>query len=64
MNVDKAAEQARQAFLDAGYDSVDYVSVASKNSLTKLEGGILNDNARLLIAVHCRGVRLIDNCAI
>jgi len=64
MNVDKAAAQAKQAFLDAGYEGVDYVSVASKNSLTKLEGGILNNDARLLIAVHCNGVRLIDNCAI
>lgn len=64
MNVDLACDQARTAYLDAGFDSVDYVSVASENSLTKLEGGVLNAPARLLIAVHCKGVRLIDNCAV
>ena len=64
MNVDRAAEAAVQSYLDAGFDSVDYVSVASTNSLTKLDGGILDRPARLLIALHCKGVRLIDNCAI
>lgn len=64
MNVDLACEEARKAYLSAGFDSVDYVSVASENSLTTLAGGILNAPARLLIAVHCKGVRLIDNCAV
>lgn len=64
MNVDLAAAKATQAYFDAGFEGVDYVSVASTNSLTKLEGGILNRDARLLIAVHCKGVRLIDNCQI
>lgn len=64
MNVDDAADEARDAYLAAGFDSVDYVAVRSKNSLTVLEGGILNKPARLLVAVHCKGVRLIDNCAV
>jgi len=63
-NVDKAAEQAKQAILDAGFSSVDYIEVRSENSLTVLEGGILNKPARLLVATHCKGVRLIDNCAV
>jgi len=64
MNVDDAADEATQAFLDAGFDSVDYVKVRSENSLTLLEGGVLNKPARLLLAVHCKGVRLIDNCEV
>ena len=64
MNVDLAAEQAKQTFLDTGFESVDYVSVASTHSLTPLAGGILDRPARLLIALHCKGVRLIDNCEI
>ncbi|RKQ72056.1 pantothenate synthetase [Litorimonas taeanensis] len=63
-NVDRAAEDAAQALLDAGFSGVDYVQVRSKNSLTVLEGGVLNKPARLLIAAHCDGVRLIDNCAV
>jgi pantoate--beta-alanine ligase len=40
---------------------VDYIEVRSPNSLTVLEGGVLNAPARLLVAAHCKGVRLIDN---
>lgn len=63
-NVDLASKNAAQALLEAGFSSVDYVEVRSKNSLTVLEGGVLNKPARLLIATHCEGVRLIDNCAV
>lgn len=63
-NVDLAAKAAGQALLEAGFSSIDYVEVRSKNSLTVLEGGVLNKPARLLIAAHCEGVRLIDNCAV
>lgn len=64
MIVNLATGKAIQRYLDAGFESVDYVSVASVNSLTKLEHGVLDRPARLLIALHCKGVRLIDNCAI
>lgn len=60
-NVDQVADRAKKALLAAGFSSVDYVEVRSPNSLTVLEGGILNGPARLLVAAHCRGVRLIDN---
>ncbi len=55
----------------AGFTSVDYVTVASINSLTILHEGQIDRPARLLIAAHCprngkdgKTVRLIDNCAI
>jgi len=63
-NVDKAAEDAKHALRDAGFSDVDYIEVRSENSLTVLEGGVLNRPARLLIAAHCKGIRLIDNCAV
>lgn len=63
-NVDVARNIATKALLTAGFNSVDYIEVRSPNSLTVLEGGVLNKRARLLIAAHCEGVRLIDNCAV
>ena len=60
-NVDMATDRAAKALVAAGFSSVDYVEVRSPNSLTVLEGGILNAPARLLVAAHCKGVRLIDN---
>ena len=60
-NVDLATDRAAKALLAAGFSSIDYVEVRSPNSLTVLEGGILNGPARLLVAAHCKGVRLIDN---
>lgn len=60
-NVDLATDRSKKALLAAGFSSVDYVEVRSPNSLTVLEGGVLNGPARLLVAAHCRGVRLIDN---
>jgi len=63
-NVDFATDKAKRALLAAGYSSVDYIEVRSPNSLTVLEGGVLNGPARLLVAAHCKGVRLIDNFAV
>ncbi|WP_409432297.1 pantoate--beta-alanine ligase [Litorimonas sp. RW-G-Af-16] len=60
-NVDVARDIAAKALLTAGFSGIDYIEVRSPNSLTVLEGGILNGPARLLVAAHCRGVRLIDN---
>lgn len=53
-----------QALRDAGFASVDYVSVADAKSLEVLKSGKVTQKARLLIAAHCAGVRLIDNCAV
>lgn len=67
-HVDEATADAKQALLDTGYLSVDYVEVRSPNSLTVLEGGYLNGPARVLVAAHCPNgdgsVRLIDNFAV
>ena len=63
-NVDLARDIATKALLTAGFSSVDYIEVRSPNSLTVLEGGILNSPARLLVAAYCKDVRLIDNCPV
>ena len=60
-NVDLVRNRAAKALISAGFNSVDYIEVRSPNSLTVLQGGVLNGPARLLVAAHCRGVRLIDN---
>lgn len=63
--------EALRQLKTAGFTSVDYVTVASVNSLTILSSGALDRPARLLVAAHCprngrdgETVRLIDNCAI
>ncbi len=63
-DVGLAADAAKKALLKAGFDSVDYVSAADIDTLQVQESGQVNGPMRLLIAAHCRGVRLIDNCDI
>jgi pantoate--beta-alanine ligase len=62
-DINTTTEKAATNIIKAGFDSVDYVAVADTNSL-KLLSGKLSRPARLLIAAHCKGVRLIDNCAV
>lgn len=59
--VTKAAENSLMA---AGFSSVDYISVACADSLEIKSSGKIDKAMRLLIAAHCEGVRLIDNCAV
>lgn len=59
-----ATRQASDAIIEAGFDSVDYVSTADAYSLDVFDSGQVNSAARLLVAAHCKGVRLIDNCAV
>lgn len=47
-----------------GFSAVDYVSLVDVQSLDMIESETLSQPARLLIAAHCHGVRLIDNCAV
>ena len=57
-------KQARRDILDSGFSDVDYVSLADASSLELQEAGPVKDPMQLLIAAHCQGVRLIDNCAV
>ncbi|PHR56458.1 MAG: pantoate--beta-alanine ligase [Robiginitomaculum sp.] len=63
-NIKHATDTAIDALLEAGFTSVDYVSVADAVSLEVLPHSLGDNEARLLIAATCKGVRLIDNCAI
>jgi len=63
-NIEIATKRAKAQILDAGFERVDYVAVADTNSLALLKGKLARKPARLLVAAHCKGVRLIDNCAI
>ena len=62
--IDIATKACVKALIEAGFDSVDYVSVADSKTLEILTENTANKAMRLLIAAHCKGVRLIDNCAI
>lgn len=64
ISIDQATNIAKDALLAAGFDSIDYISAAGPNSLTLIHEGTITKPARLLIAAHCKGVRLIDNCGI
>ena len=61
--VQDATAKAKTALLDAGFERVDYVALADEKTLALLSGRVKNP-ARLLIAAQCKGVRLIDNCAV
>ncbi|MEP1229960.1 MAG: pantoate--beta-alanine ligase [Litorimonas sp.] len=53
-----------KTLVDAGFDAIDYVTVVNARTLEPLTHTSENTPKRLLIAAHCKGVRLIDNCAI
>lgn len=55
---------AEANLLKAGFSSVDYVSLADAQSLDLQTRGKIASEQRLLIAAHCHGVRLIDNCRV
>lgn len=63
-DIAKATQQAAKELLSAGYTSVDYISVANPETLEVITKGQAKTPLRLLIAAHCHGVRLIDNCAV
>ncbi len=63
-DIKACTKTAADTLLAVGFSEVDYVSVASVNSLTLIPDGAVDRPARLLMAAHCEGVRLIDNCAI
>lgn len=63
-NVSDRLDKVRTDLLDTGFSDVDYVSLADPDSLSLQTDGVLTLPKRLLVAAHCRGVRLIDNCAV
>jgi len=62
--IEIATKRASEALLKAGYSDIDYVSVADAENLELAHKGKVSKPMRLLIAAHCDGVRLIDNCAV
>lgn len=63
-SIETAVEICRASLKTAGFEDIDYVSVADAKTLELLSNGKVDRPARLLIAAHCKGVRLIDNCQI
>lgn len=63
-DIGDATTKAKADLLAAGYASVDYMSVACPESLEIKTSGRVSKPMRLLVAAHCEGVRLIDNCEV
>jgi pantoate--beta-alanine ligase len=63
-DIAKTVSLAKLNLLDAGFSDIDYVSLADATTLAIKTDGQVTAPMRLLIAAHCRGVRLIDNCAV
>ncbi|WP_020401259.1 pantoate--beta-alanine ligase [Kordiimonas gwangyangensis] len=61
-NLRVAEDTAKQALMDAGFLSVDYVSVVDCETLEPLAH--LNGEARVIAVARLGGVRLLDNMAI
>lgn len=57
-------DRASRGLMQAGFSAIDYISLADAAALTLKTHGQVTEPMRLLIAAHCRGVRLIDNCAV
>ena len=67
-DIAKTLAQAEADIVEAGFSSVDYVSLADAETLALIGDGPLARPARLLVAAHAPApngpVRLIDNCAV
>lgn len=63
-DIQTATQACQSELLKAGFSSIDYVSVADAKSLEVLKTGTITRKARILVAAHCKGVRLIDNCGV
>lgn len=62
--ISETLSNAKQKLVHAGLSDIDYVSLADAATLALKTDGHVAARMRLLIATHCRGVRLIDNCAV
>lgn len=63
-NISSVLSNAQSDLLDAGFSDIDYLSLADTATLDLQTDGHVTSPMRLLVAAHCRGVRLIDNCAV
>ena len=62
--IKRVLEMCTDSLYMAGFSTVDYVTVVTESDLEILHQGQVQVPARLLIAAYCKGVRLIDNCAV
>lgn len=62
--IDTETQLCKAELIKAGFTSIDYISVANPKTLEMIRTSQALAPARLLIAAHCKGVRLIDNCAV
>jgi pantoate--beta-alanine ligase len=62
-SVAASTSDLKKALLEAGFDSVDYASLANAMSLEPLSE-LGTDNARLMVAARIGGTRLIDNMGV
>lgn len=62
--IEDAVKTCEDSLKTVGFERIDYVSVAHAETLSVMTSGKVDGPARLLIAAYCKGVRLIDNCAV
>jgi len=55
---------AKDKIIAAGFDSIDYLELADSRSLHIITDGPFPKPARLLVVARCKGIRLLDNCAV
>ncbi len=62
--IEAASRSAGENLLKAGFSKIDYISAVDPRTLEVLTNKLAARPARLLLAAHLAGVRLIDNCKI
>jgi pantoate--beta-alanine ligase len=59
-----AIDAAKNKIIAAGFDSIDYLSLADSRSLKLITKTPFAKPARLLVVARCKTIRLLDNCAV
>ena len=62
--VEDSIAATKADILAAGFDSIDYLNLANSQSLEIISKHPFAKPARLLIVARCKGIRLLDNCAV
>ena len=63
-SVEETIKAAKADIIAAGFDSIDYLELANSRSLEIISKHPFAKPARLLIVARCKGIRLLDNCAV